>query len=224
MWLEALPKPEADAPCCPTCGGGVRKRVHGEMHAGSYLLDGQRVEIRRVPASGFADPISLNARAQYFDGRIYKLWPSSVYFRNQTWLHRAVWEAAFGKIPAGCHIHHRNENETDNRLENLECVPAAEHMSHSSRRSHEKGHPGIGDLARSKAAEWHRSEAGREWHRQHANKSKGWLKWKRVDGPCDWCGKIFQKLVRGNGRAQRWCHPNCKAAAYRASHPRGRKG
>src|SRR4029077_852901 len=43
--------------------------------------------------------------------------------------HRAVWERAYGPIPDGMVIHHRNRNRSDNRLENLEAVDETEHLS-----------------------------------------------------------------------------------------------
>ena len=36
--------------------------------------------------------------------------------------HRAVWIEANGEIPKGMHIHHINNNKSDNRLENLSLV------------------------------------------------------------------------------------------------------
>lgn len=48
--------------------------------------------------------------------------------------HRWVWEQANGPIPQGYEIHHRNEDRTDNRLENLELVTLAEHRRRHHRR------------------------------------------------------------------------------------------
>lgn len=52
--------------------------------------------------------------------------------------HRIVWESQRGAIPEGYDIHHKNDIRHDNRIENLECLPHAEH-----RRVHaikDKGH------------------------------------------------------------------------------------
>jgi hypothetical protein len=42
--------------------------------------------------------------------------------------HRDVWIAAHGPIPRDHHIHHKNKDRTDNRLENLECIEKHAHM------------------------------------------------------------------------------------------------
>jgi hypothetical protein len=42
-------------------------------------------------------------------------------------MHRYVWEKEKGKIPKGYDIHHINGKKYDNRIENLECLPKAEH-------------------------------------------------------------------------------------------------
>lgn len=53
------------------------------------------------------------------------------------WRRRAhlVWEAANGPMPPGTLIHHDNEDELDDRLENLVLVTVSEHMRiHAGRR------------------------------------------------------------------------------------------
>jgi hypothetical protein len=42
-------------------------------------------------------------------------------------LHRDVWEKSNGKIPSGFDIHHIDCNRENNSIENLECLPKAEH-------------------------------------------------------------------------------------------------
>lgn len=44
-------------------------------------------------------------------------------------LHREMWEAAHGPIPKGYDVHHKNEDKTDNRLENLELLTHSEHCA-----------------------------------------------------------------------------------------------
>jgi endogenous inhibitor of DNA gyrase (YacG/DUF329 family) len=213
MWLETLCKPTSDEAQCPTCGGPVCRRIYGEMYAGSFVQDGQRVEIRKQPASGFADPIQLDPITAYFDGGLYRIWPSDRYFsRGGKKLHRAVWMAAFGPVPEGCHIHHRDGNALNNQVANLECMPATDHanLEHAGQR---KQH--FNQLARERASAWHKSEAGLLWHKRHAARQQFWTKNKREARPCPICGKEFMALIRKSATSQRYCSNACKVAAYR---------
>lgn len=219
MWLESIPESESHTERCPTCRGCVQRRSHGEVHAGSYVLDGKRVEISGTIAKEYADPIVLDALTQYFDGGLYRLWPSDSYLsRGGRKLHRDVWKTAFGGIPNSCHIHHRDGNPLNNALHNLECLDAREHLSASWQSSpRSKYAPGqhFSETARQKAAEWHGSEAGRLWHSRNAKQSKSWTKWKREPRACASCKTVFQAMVRKNGRSQIYCGETCKIAAYR---------
>ncbi len=222
MWLEAIRGTEAHATQCPTCGGDAQRRVYGEMHAGSSLVDGQRVDICRVPHPEYRDPIVLDGLCVYFDGGLYRLWPSERYFsRGGKKLHRAVWERAFGVIPAGCHIHHRDGDSANNRLANLECLPVVEHRQ---RRHAPKNQRGFTPAARAASAAWHASEAGRLWHSRMATRSKSWTKWKRVERACEHCGVVQEMLDRKSGCVQRFCSTTCKALAYRRRREAERKG
>lgn len=44
--------------------------------------------------------------------------------------HRKVLHDAGIEVPEGCHVHHKNEDKTDNRVENLEVLTAQEHTRH----------------------------------------------------------------------------------------------
>lgn len=46
-------------------------------------------------------------------------------------LHRVVWIAANGPLPAGLEINHMNSDRADNRLANLELVTRAQNLAHA---------------------------------------------------------------------------------------------
>jgi len=221
MWMETVSKPEGDAQKCPTCGGGVHRRPLCEMHAGSFIRDGERVEISKRPCPEYADPIWLDPITQYFDGKLYRLFKGEKYFScGGKKMHRAVWQSAFGDIPSRCHIHHRDGNPSNNSIANLECMDGGEHRTMERTREAAGKTEHFSDLARERAADWHASDEGRLWHKRHAERSKTWLKWKRVKKDCPVCGDEFDALVRKGGHAGKFCGPNCRATNSR----RKRKG
>lgn len=44
--------------------------------------------------------------------------------------HTLVWEAANGPVPKGYHIHHKDENTSNNKLSNLVCWTASKHKTY----------------------------------------------------------------------------------------------
>ena len=50
-------------------------------------------------------------------------------------LHRWVWTQANGPIPTGMHVHHKNHDHKDNRLENLELITPSQHSKIHGRQS-----------------------------------------------------------------------------------------
>jgi hypothetical protein len=82
------------------------------------------------------DPVVITERIQAFNGHRYYRNPRTGGFvntRRHEQLHRAVWAAAHGPIPEGFVVHHINHDRSDNRLVNLQAMPAGEHASHHHR-------------------------------------------------------------------------------------------
>lgn len=151
-----------------------------------------------------------------FQGLKYTL--SGSYYRRNKWgskgpssLHRAIWEQANGPIPHGYEVHHKDGDTFNNELSNLECISAREHQREHMLERHARGEMGPpGPLARERAAEWHRSEAGAEWHSQ--NSKKIWAEKVWHDCKCQVCGVPFKSAFPTRAK---FCHQNCRAAALR---------
>lgn len=143
------------------------------------------IQFRRYPQSK-----RLSDR-RYFraDGRLRK--------QGINYLHRAVWEFYNGKIPEGYHVHHKNENTLDNRIENLELLPGKSHLQYHAEElagdaeymARVKANL---DRQREKASEWHKSEVGREWHREHGRETaRKQEELPRFECICQMCEKIL---------------------------------
>ncbi len=53
---------------------------------------------------------------------------------GMVYVHRAIFEAFRGAIPAGHVVHHRNGDPGDNRLVNLQAMSVSEHSIHHAKR------------------------------------------------------------------------------------------
>ena len=47
---------------------------------------------------------------------------------KRDYMHRIIYEQALGTIQKGCHIHHKNGDKTNNRLDNLMMIPGRLHI------------------------------------------------------------------------------------------------
>lgn len=81
---------------------------------------------------------------RFFEGRRYARYPHAKnknkrrYFVCLEWskqqkryvqrsLHRDVWESVHGSVPAGHHVHHKDNKWDKNDAEDLECLPSSAH-------------------------------------------------------------------------------------------------
>ena len=156
------------------------------------------------------DPRVMSTTVQEFLGVRYYL--CGFYFQHKgRRLHRAVWEHHHGPVPKGFHVHHVNDDRSDNRLANLAMWTQAEHLSHHYK---QKPLPLPTDKTRAAAAEWHGSKAGHEWHRQHGHATAALQASRLVEKTCEMCGKLFEVQAHAAWRAK-YCHLNCRAKAFR---------
>ena len=133
-------------------------------------------------------------------------------------LHRVVWEAEVGPIPAGFVVHHIDGNRSNNEIENLATMSPRAHSSlhwHLQPGKLEKSRRAL-KKAQVAARTWHGSDEGRKWHSEHYEKHIRPLLAETATVSCDQCGADFEakKMYAG---ASRFCSNNCKSAWRRAS-------
>ena len=174
-----------------------------------------------------------NVEKVVFNGYTYNRYPDSprrthrVYFaRSGAFLHREVWVFHNGEIPKGHHIHHKNGDTGDNRIENLECLPSKQHHAHHApdRRVWGRAPEQLGHLERIRplSASWHSSPEGLEWHRHHAKNSIAkadmrawWGSRPLVEKVCAVCGGRFAKRNPRSSICSQSCHDRKRREAVR---------
>lgn len=150
---------------------------------------------------------------QIIDGFNFRLYPSEKYFKGwcvvngikkKTTAHRYVWEKQNGKIEKGFHVHHKDEDKSNNSIDNLEVISPKVHAKiHFTEERKQKTIKILLEKAVPKSKEWHGSEAGKEWHRNHAKTS---LQCETRSGNCKNCGQAFET----NSRIKIYCSYQCK--------------
>lgn len=159
----------------------------------------------------------MSEKYQYFNGLKYTRDDKTGYYLNSTTrkrIHRAVWEFYKGEIPKGYDVHHKDGDKGNNEIENLEIVLKSAHATlHGKKRAetcYDKMVKNLNENARPKAAEWHRSDAGRRWHSIHGAE----VALKQTPKPCKClnCGKEYLSKAP---KISDFCSNACKSAYRR---------
>jgi hypothetical protein len=108
----------------------------------------------------------ISDKIQEFNGERY--WLCGHYFsRNMKKvkprrLHREVWIYHFKNIPKGYHVHHRDENRSNNQIENLTLLKAGAHLKlHQTPERRAWARENLAKNARPAAIAWHKSAAAK---------------------------------------------------------------
>ena len=120
--------------------------------------------------------------------------------------HRWVWINIHGDIPKGYHIHHKDEDKSNNAITNLELIEASRHCRiHMTKEKREWASKWV-EVIRPLTKAWHASEEGKKWHIYHAEKCK-FGKWEPKTYKCEVCFKEYESTKRSGTR---FCSNNCK--------------
>ncbi len=70
-----------------------------------------------------------NYRCVKYSGKSWHLNQHGYYYNGnlKIGLHKYIWEEAYGPVPVGYVIHHKDEDKLNNDLDNLECLTDREH-------------------------------------------------------------------------------------------------
>ena len=126
-------------------------------------------------------------------------------------LHREIWKDAFGEIPKGCVIHHKDGNSLNNKLSNLKCMSRGEHQSYHMQKPEAivRAKEIMEKYTRPRAREWHKSKEGKKWHKEQAKtrrRPRKYIQQKKYKRFCIYCKKeYFTSLSIGT----KYCSAKC---------------
>lgn len=170
-----------------------------------------------------------------FNGIVYRRYPQSkrhsdrMYFRagigdciqGKSRLHTDVWRFYRGEIPDGYEVDHIDGNTSNNSISNLQLLSIAEHKAKHAEDSARRGRmlwdqrsPECKKRMHDSAAEWHRSEEGRQWHSEHAKRCAALVP--MCTKRCEICDKEYA-VKKTMFSWSRFCGINCKSEARRRS-------
>lgn len=125
--------------------------------------------------------------------------------------HVWVWEYYNGKCPKGFHVHHKDEDKSNNDVSNLQIMEASKHLALHWTPEKRKKAVLHAEKIRPLSKQWHKSEEGREWHRQHGIKC-----WNEREAKEKICCECKHKFATKTFH-QEFCSNKCKSAWRRKS-------
>lgn len=145
----------------------------------------------------------IHSGRKFYQDKKTGYWISTDHPRTRA--HRWVWENHHGKIPNGYHVHHRDENKSNNEISNLTLLTQSDHCRHHYTEEKRQASSNLMDKIRPLTKEWHGSEEGKKWHQAHGILS--WKDRKEIEIIC----KICQKLSKTKTYHQQFCSNSCKS-------------
>ena len=147
---------------------------------------------------------------KFYQDKKTKYWISCCYPRVRA--HRWVWENHYGSILKGFHVHHKDENKSNNDIRNLSLLKASDHLSlHMQTQERKRFSKDLCDKIRPLTKEWHGSDEGLKWHKKHGIDT--WNNRISFSVKCSECSKSFDTKVFHHG----FCSNSCKSRSRRKS-------
>lgn len=146
--------------------------------------------------------------------RVYYTCNSRYYKQGIRRLHQEIWKSVYGEIPKGYHIHHKDENTLNNSIENLECIPHAQHVRQHVQEwaADPEHHKQMSKRAKKnvhKLLEWYETEEGKAQRKANAK----YLRQNKYKHVCIYCGKEYETYMKEGY----YCSRNCSSKYRRKS-------
>jgi hypothetical protein len=142
---------------------------------------------------------------QEFNAKRYHLYKNEKYYsRGRRRLHIVVYEFFNGKVEKGFHVHHIDEDRSNNHISNLEKLQSKKHQSHHMQKADKDMLRARMAHASSFAPEWHRSPDGIAWHRANS------FKFRPITKKCIECGSEFTRNGTSENNNYKFCSTRCK--------------
>ena len=145
----------------------------------------------------------IDATHQEFNGVVYHKNNLGYYCGKDCLLHREVWKFHNGDIPAGYHVHHRDDDKNNNQIENLQLLTkSAHHKLHSANKPKvEIVCPVCGKTFLTVA------ERPAKFCSAHCRNKKKYVSAQPVQKNCQECGKPFETYA---AKSAKFCSKKCQ--------------